>query len=231
MVAGITLVLKRGRLPGPSRQHGQRRLARGGVPPPLCREEPGGRRHPHRHRHHPRAPRGDLCPARPHRGARPGRRPLLLRLPERLRGHARSECARAARRAPPPPTSASSRRTSPWARCAARGFSPRAPRPGSRSPSALCASRTSPWTPATSRPRRCSRTIPSLTPSSAPPTRLPTAPVTCLREYGRAVPEEVEVTGMDDSEISQIVHPHAHHRPPSLQDLRHGDGADARGAS
>ena len=31
--------------------------------------------------------------------------------------------------------------------------------------------------------------------------------LTCLREYGRRVPEDVLVTGMDDSEISQIVTP------------------------
>ncbi len=31
--------------------------------------------------------------------------------------------------------------------------------------------------------------------------------LTCLREYGHRVPEEVSVTGMDDSEISQIVTP------------------------
>lgn len=49
--------------------------------------------------------------------------------------------------------------------------------------------------------------------------------LTCLREYGRAVPDEVEVTGMDDSEISQIVTPtlttvHLHYKTSGAETAR-----------
>ena len=49
--------------------------------------------------------------------------------------------------------------------------------------------------------------------------------LTCLREYGRAVPGEVEVTGMDDSEISQIVTPtlttvHLHYKTSGMETAR-----------
>ena len=49
--------------------------------------------------------------------------------------------------------------------------------------------------------------------------------LTCLREYGRLVPDEVVVTGMDDSEISQIVTPtlttlHLHYKTSGAETAR-----------
>ena len=49
--------------------------------------------------------------------------------------------------------------------------------------------------------------------------------LTCLREYGRRVPEDVVVTGMDDSEISQIVTPtlttvHLHYKTSGAETAR-----------
>ena len=49
--------------------------------------------------------------------------------------------------------------------------------------------------------------------------------LTCLREYGHRVPEEVSVTGMDDSEISQIVTPtlttvHLHYKTSGAETAR-----------
>lgn len=63
--------------------------------------------------------------------------------------------------------------------------------------------------------------------------------LTCLREYGRRVPEEVSVTGMDDSDISQITMPtlttvHLHFKSSGaeaarmLVGLMSGDDAVAR---
>ena len=49
--------------------------------------------------------------------------------------------------------------------------------------------------------------------------------LTCLREYGRRVPEDVAVTGIDDSEISQIVTPtlttvHHHYKTSGAEAAR-----------
>ena len=49
--------------------------------------------------------------------------------------------------------------------------------------------------------------------------------LTCLREYGRRVPEDVVVTGVDDSEISQIVTPtlttvHNHYKTSGAETAR-----------
>ena len=49
--------------------------------------------------------------------------------------------------------------------------------------------------------------------------------LTCLREYGHRVPDEVVVTGIDDSEISQIVTPtlttvHNHYKTSGTEAAR-----------
>ena len=49
--------------------------------------------------------------------------------------------------------------------------------------------------------------------------------LTCLREYGHRVPEDIVVTGVDDSEISQIVTPtlttiHNHYKTSGLEAAR-----------
>ena len=49
--------------------------------------------------------------------------------------------------------------------------------------------------------------------------------MTCLREYGRRVPEDVQVTGVGDAELSQIVTPtlttvHHHYKTSGAEAAR-----------